>query len=59
MSGCTQEMCPNWDGWGCPCDVLDLERPEKRLCPECLSAATHDIWDGWYCEVCDWEENPL
>lgn len=22
---CEQEMCANWDGFGCPCAVLDLE----------------------------------
>ena len=59
MSGCEQEMCPNWDGWGCPCDVLDLDKPEARKCPECDSAASHSVWDGWHCFVCGWEENPL
>lgn len=32
------EACPNWHGGaGCPCDVLDLERPdvESDECPEC------------------------
>jgi ribosomal protein L37AE/L43A len=52
-------MCPNWDGWGCLCDVLDLDKPESRQCPECNSAATHSVWDGWHCFVCGWEENPL
>ncbi len=60
LSACDQEMCPNWDGFACPCAVLGIARAETdRRCPECLSAAAHDVWDGWFCEVCDWEENPL
>ena len=28
MTGCEMELCPNWHGGhGCPCDVLDLEKP--------------------------------
>jgi hypothetical protein len=27
VSGCEQELCPNWDGWGCPCDLFDIEKP--------------------------------
>lgn len=23
---CDQEMCPMWDGEGCPCDLFDLDR---------------------------------
>lgn len=23
---CEQEMCPNWDGEGCPCGVLGLDK---------------------------------
>lgn len=59
MSRCEQEMCPNWDGFGCPCDVLDLEKP--RRCPECgnVEGMAHSAWDGWSCSICDWEENPL
>lgn len=26
MSECDQEMCPMWDGEGCPCDLFDLDR---------------------------------
>lgn len=34
MSGCAQELCPNWAGdGGCPCAALDLPRP--WTCPEC------------------------
>lgn len=59
-SECEQEMCPNWDGWGCPCDVLDLPKPEPRpICDECGSFMSHDSWDGWFCLTCGWEENPL
>lgn len=25
MSDCGQEMCPMWDGHGCPCEVFDLD----------------------------------
>lgn len=59
MSGCEQEMCPNWDGWGCPCDVLDLDKPAP--CPDCGNSEgmRHDPWDGRSCSICDWEENPL
>ena len=27
--GCDQEMCPYWDGHGCPCEVFDIS-PEAR-----------------------------
>lgn len=23
---CDQEMCPMWDGDGCPCDTFELDR---------------------------------
>jgi hypothetical protein len=25
---CDQEMCPMWDGDGCPCDLFGLERDD-------------------------------
>jgi hypothetical protein len=25
---CDQEMCPMWDGDGCPCDTFDLDRDD-------------------------------
>ena len=59
---CEQEMCPNWDGWGCPCDVLHIEKPApKPQCPECgnVEGMLHSAWDGWSCCICDWEANPL
>jgi ribosomal protein S27AE len=59
VSDCEQEMCPNWDGWGCPCDVLDIAKPGRLDCPECGSPAVHDAWDGWSCGLCGWMENPL
>jgi hypothetical protein len=59
MSGCRQEMCSNWDGWGCPCEVLDLE-PDGEMCQECgLSRLEHGAMSGHWCPVCGWEENPL
>ena len=59
MTECEQEMCPNWDGWGCPCEVLDIDKPETRRCPECGWPMKHDLWDGWSCGQCYWEENPM
>lgn len=35
MSACEQETCPNWDGWGCPCGVLDIEKPSHAGCVLC------------------------
>jgi hypothetical protein len=26
MSRCNAEMCPMWDGEGCPCDMFGLDR---------------------------------
>lgn len=28
MSRCDQEMCPMWDGDGCPCNTFDLDRDD-------------------------------
>jgi hypothetical protein len=28
MRRCDQEMCPMWDGDGCPCDTFGLDRDE-------------------------------
>jgi hypothetical protein len=25
---CDMEMCPLWDGHGCPCDQFDLDRSD-------------------------------
>lgn len=26
MRDCNAEMCPMWDGDGCPCDTFELDR---------------------------------
>ena len=28
---CEAELCPNWTGQGCICEVLDLDRPEPEV----------------------------
>ena len=53
MSACEQEMCPNWDGHGCPCDLLDIPKPD-RMCSHCLTPISSTDDDP--CEPCwnDW-----
>lgn len=35
MARCDQEMCPMWDGDGCPCDRFGLDRDDLP---------THGTW---------------
>lgn len=28
MTSCNAEMCPMWDGDGCPCDTFGLDRDD-------------------------------
>jgi len=32
MSACLQEYCANWDGYTCPCSLLDLDLVDVRAC---------------------------
>ena len=47
MSDCPQEMCRNWTGQGCACDVMGIE-PDivydgDQFCPLCdVSMSLHD-----------------
>lgn len=43
MSRCDQEMCPYWDGEGCPCDVFDIDPPGPGADPFGLPSATYSI----------------
>jgi hypothetical protein len=46
MSGCDAELCANWTGQGCICEVLDLPR---RVIP----ASDLDLEDqDTYCDSC-------
>lgn len=48
MSSCPREMCLNWTGAGCVCEVLDIEPAEVcdhgQLASTCL--ACDDLEDG-------------
>jgi hypothetical protein len=48
MSRCDQELCPQWTGSGCVCEVLDIEQPER--CQRC--GRPTDLGE---CDLCDFE----
>jgi hypothetical protein len=35
MSDCQAELCRNWTGNGCACEVFDLDKPTFRVDCEC------------------------
>ena len=43
MSRCDQEMCPYWDGHGCPCEAFGIDPPGPDADPFALPAATYSI----------------
>lgn len=50
-SRCDAEMCPNWTGHGCICEVMDLDRADRD---ECCGVGPH-LWTdtGGGVEVCE------
>jgi len=57
MSACDQELCPQWSGSGCVCEVFSLDRPER--CDQCgwpmvhgkCGQCGHIDYDHW-CSDC-------
>lgn len=47
MNGCEQELCGNWTGQGCACEVFDIEPDLRSSC----EAAGHPD-DGEECCAC-------
>lgn len=39
---CDQEMCPFWDGHGCPCEVLDISEEERERQKRALGIGSLD-----------------
>lgn len=45
---CDQEMCPYWDGHGCPCEAFGIDPPGAGADPFSLPSGTY---------VMEWEES--
>lgn len=42
MARCEAEMCPYWDGHGCPCEEFGIDRPRPGADPFGLPSATYE-----------------
>lgn len=40
---CEQEMCPFWDGDGCPCRVLDIDEETREQQKRALGIETPGV----------------
>ncbi|QFU87858.1 hypothetical protein [Amycolatopsis sp. YIM 10] len=40
---CNAELCPYWDGDGCPCARFDIDPPEPGTDPTTLPAGTYHL----------------
>lgn len=52
---CEMELCRNWTGYGCACDVLDM--PRVRLCCD-LHGTFCEPPSELCCESCTEAEHP-
>ena len=39
---CEQEMCPFWDGEGCPCSLLGMEEEDREAVRERMGIFPED-----------------
>lgn len=50
MSNCDQELCPMWDGDGCPCAMFGLDK-EDLPSDGVFWVEYGDVIEGWETDV--------